>query len=107
VIEIRQYIDELGRNGFERWFERLDAGVQARVTVYLDRLERGNWSAAKGVGSIFELRLDFGPGYRIYFGKDGETLVILLAGGTKRKQQNDIARAQVLWQVYKRGKKEK
>jgi putative addiction module killer protein len=106
VIEVRQYIDELGRNWFERWFERLDAGVQARVTAYLDRLERGNTSAAKGVGSILELRLDFGPGYRVYFGKDGAMLVILLAGGTKRKQQADIARAQALWQEYKRRKKE-
>ncbi|HWG18557.1 MAG TPA: type II toxin-antitoxin system RelE/ParE family toxin [Acidobacteriaceae bacterium] len=107
MIELRQYIDELGRNGFERWFERLDTGVQARVTAYLDRLERGNLYAAKGVGGIFELRLDFGPGYRIYFGRDGETLVILLAGGTKKKQQDDIARAQALWQEYKRRKKEK
>ncbi|HXE07063.1 MAG TPA: type II toxin-antitoxin system RelE/ParE family toxin [Acidobacteriaceae bacterium] len=107
MIELRQYIDELGRNGFERWFERLEAGVQARVTAYLDRLERGNFSAAKGVAGIFELRLDFGPGYRIYFGEDGDTLVILLAGGTKKKQQEDIARAQALWREYKRRKKEK
>jgi putative addiction module killer protein len=107
VIHVRQYIDELGRNGFERWFERLDASVQARVTAYLDRLGRGSFSAIKGVGAIFELRLDFGPGYRVYFGKDGETLVILLAGGTKRRQRDDIAHAQTLWQEYKRRKKGK
>jgi putative addiction module killer protein len=106
VIEIRQYVDTLGRNAFERWFDRLDSTVQARITVALDRVERGSFSAAKGVGGIFELRLDFGPGYRIYFGKDGETLVILLAGGTKRRQQDDIARAQTLWQEYKRRKRE-
>jgi putative addiction module killer protein len=107
VIEVRQYIDELGRNWFERWLEGLDGAVRARITVYLDRLERGSFSAVKGVRGIFELRLDFGPGYRIYFGKDGETLVILLAGGTKRRQQDDIAHAQTLWQEYKRRKKEK
>jgi len=106
VIEIRQYVDTLGRNAFERWFERLDSTVQARITVVLDRVERGNLSAAKGVSGIFELRLDFGPGYRIYFGKDGETLVILLAGGTKRRQQDDIARALTLWHEYKRRKRE-
>ena len=73
----------------------------------LDRLERGNFSAAKGVGTgVFELRLDFGPGYRVYFGKDGETLVVLLGGGTKKRQQADIADAQMLWQEYKRRKRE-
>jgi putative component of toxin-antitoxin plasmid stabilization module len=61
VIEIRQYVDLLGRNPFDRWFERLDDDLQARVTISLDRLERGNTSAARGVGSgVFELRLDFG-----------------------------------------------
>jgi putative addiction module killer protein len=65
----------------------------------------GNFSAAKGVGGgIFELRYDFGPGYRVYFGKDGERLVILLGGGTKKRQQNDIEAAQELWQEYKRTK---
>ena len=72
----------------------------------LDRLERGNFSAVKGVGAgIFELRMDFGPGYRIYFGKDGEELVILLGGGTKQRQQNDIQAAQLLWQLYKQSKR--
>jgi putative addiction module killer protein len=107
VIEIRQYVDLLGRNPFDRWFERLGDDVQARVTVSLDRLERGNTSAAKGVGAgVFELRLDFGPGYRIYFGKDGEQLVILLVGGSKKRQQADIERAHALWQEYKTRKRE-
>jgi len=53
------------------------------------------------------LRLDFGPGYRIYFGRDGESLVILLAGGTKQRQQNDVETAQILWQEYKMQKREK
>jgi len=62
-----------------------------RVTVAVLRLEAGNFSIAKGAGAgIFELRLDFGPGYRMYFGKDGEQLVILLGGGTKKRQQSDI-----------------
>jgi putative addiction module killer protein len=107
VIEIRQYIDRLGRNPFERWFDGLDDYTQARITVALDRVETGNFSAAKGVGTgVFELRLDFGPGYRVYFGKDGDTIVILLGGGTKKRQQADIAGAQALWQEYKKRKRE-
>lgn len=107
MIDVRQYIDRLGRNPFERWFEKLDNDTQARVVVSLDRLEQGSFSAAKGVGAgVFELRLDFGPGYRIYFGKDGDTLVILLGGGTKKRQQADIESAQSLWQEYKRRKRE-
>lgn len=108
MIEIRQYIDRQGRNLFGRWFEKLNDDVQARVTVSLDRLERGNFSAAKGIGAgAFELRLDFGPGYRVYFGKDGERLVILLAGGTKKRQQGDIDAARVLWHEYRARKKER
>jgi putative addiction module killer protein len=107
VIEVRQYIDRRGLNPFDRWLDKLDDNTQARITVALDRLERGNFSAAKGVGTgVFELRLDFGPGYRVYFGKDGETLVVLLGCGTKKRQQADIADAQMLWQEYKRRKKE-
>ena len=108
MTELRQYVDRLGRNPFDRWFERLDDQTQARVAVFLDRLERGNFSAAKGVGTgVSELRLDFGPGYRIYFAMDGETLIILLGGGTKKRQQADIEAAQVLWMEYKRRKREK
>jgi putative addiction module killer protein len=72
----------------------------------LDIMEQGNFSNAKGVGNgVFEYRIDFGPGYRVYFGKDGETVVILLGGGTKKRQQRDIETAQALWQGYKRRKK--
>ncbi len=107
MIEIRQYVDLLGRNPFDRWFEKLNDDVQARVVVSLDRLERGNTSAAKGIGAgVFELRLDFGPGYRIYFGWDGERLVILLGGGFKKRQQTDIERSHALWQEYKARKRE-
>lgn len=70
-------------------------------------MELGNFSSVKGVGAgVFELRLDFGPGYRIYFGKDGDQIVILLGGGTKKRQQADLERAQELWQEYKQSKRE-
>lgn len=107
MIEIRQYIDRSGRNPFEQWFEKLDEGTQARITVFLDRFERENLSGTKSVGGgVQELRMDFGPGYRIYFGWDGVQVVILLGGGTKRRQQADIVRAHALWQEYKQRKKE-
>ena len=61
----------------------------------------------KGVGSgVFEYKIDFGPGYRIYFGKDGESVVILIGGGTKKRQQQDIAAAQECWSAYKQRKKQ-
>ncbi len=76
------------------------------MTTAVFRLEAGNFSAAKGAGEgIYELRLDFGPGYRVYFGKDGEQLVILLGGGTKKRQEADIQAAQAQWQEYKRTKR--
>ena len=107
MIAIRQYIDREGRNPFERWFDKLDDDLQARIVVSLDRLERGNLSVAKSVGEgVSELRLDFGPGYRIYFGRDGDRLVILLGGGTKRRQSADIDRAKALWREYKERKRE-
>lgn len=107
MIEIRQYLDRQGRNPFERWFLRLDGVVRARITVALGRLEVGNFSATKSLGSgVHELRLDFGPGYRVYFGKDGETIVILLGGGIKKRQQADIDAAHALWQQYKLEKRE-
>jgi putative addiction module killer protein len=106
VIDIEQYIDRKSRNSFERWYYALEAGTRARVVIAIDRLRRGS-AAAKGVGSgVMELRLDFGPGYRIYFGRDGATLVILLGGGTKKRQQADIEAAKLLWREYKERKKE-
>lgn len=92
----------MGRNPFDRWFENLDGTTRARVAIALGRLENGNFSAAQGIGSgVSELRLDFGPGYRVYFGRHGEMIVILLGGGTKKRQQADIDVAQGLWQEYK------
>jgi putative addiction module killer protein len=70
-------------------------------------VEQGNLSSVKGVGAgFFEYRIDFGPGYRIYFGKDGERLVILLGGGTKKRQQRDIEVAHEFWAAYKRRMKQ-
>jgi len=106
MIEVREYLDRNGRSPYAEWFDELDAPAAAKVASALTRMSLGNFSNVKGVGSgVFEYRLDFGPGYRIYFGKDGEWLVILLAGGTKKRQPRDIREAIARWQDYKQRKK--
>lgn len=106
MIEIREYIDPKGRSPYARWFNRLNAQAAAKVATALVRMEQGNLSNTKGVGSgVLECRIDFGPGYRIYFGKEGNTLIVLLGGGTKRHQQQDIETAREFWREYKRRKR--
>lgn len=105
-MDLREYETEAGRSPFGEWFEELDARAAAKVTTALRRLEAGNISKVKGVGSgVFEIVIDFGPGYRVYFGKDGLEIVILLGGGTKKKQQRDIDAAHNCWRDYKDRKK--
>ena len=92
---------------FARWFGRLDALAAARVTTALSRMEHGNLSNARGVGQgVFEYRIDFGPGYPVYFGRDGEALIILLGGGTKVRQQGDIETVRNRWREYRRRKRQ-
>jgi putative addiction module killer protein len=106
MIIIREYIDLDGHSPYAKWFNRLNAPAAAKVAIAVVRMEQGNFSNFKGIGEgVFECRIDFGPGYRIYFGKDGDALVILLGGGTKKRQQNDIAKAKILWKEYKRRKR--
>jgi putative addiction module killer protein len=100
-FEIREYA-EGGRSPFAEWFGGLDAVTAARVDRYIRRLEAGNFAAAKALrDGVFELRLDFGPGYRVYFGREGRALIILLGGGSKRRQDADIAAAVERWKRYK------
>jgi putative addiction module killer protein len=103
VMELRYYLASDGQSPFEGWYSDLETGAAAKVSVALARLEQGNLSNAKTVGGgVLEYRIDWGPGYRVYFGRDGETLVILLTGGTKKRQQRDIDTAKALWADYKR-----
>lgn len=102
MIDIREYLGREGRNLFGEWFDRLNSEAARRVTTSLYRLGLGNFSNVKSVGGgVFEYRIDFGPGYRIYFGKDGERIVILLCGGTKQRQREEIALASKCWHEYK------
>ena len=104
--DIRYYVSADGGEPFAAWFTELDSMARAKVTRAIVRLEQGNFSNVKSVGEgAFEYRIDFGPGYRVYFGQDGPTLVILLTGGTKQRQQRDIDAAHVYWQDYKQSKR--
>jgi putative addiction module killer protein len=106
MIEIREYQDRNDHSPFREWLDGLNAEAARKVTTALYRVGLGNFSNVKGVGSgVFECRIDFGPGYRVYFGKDGERIVILLAGGTKHRQQSDIKLALARWEDYRRKKK--
>jgi putative addiction module killer protein len=100
-FEIRQYMAENGRSPFADWFDDLDAVTAARVHRCIRRLEAGNFGAAKSLrDGVFELRLDFGPGYRVYYGREGRVIIILLGGGGKRRQDVDIAAAVERWKHY-------
>jgi len=107
MIEIREYLGENGSSPFADWFEKLNSQSALKVNTYLTRIGNGNLSSVKSVGSgVHECVIDWGPGYRVYLGKDGDKLVILLGGGTKKRQQNDIEQAKELWREYKKRKKE-
>jgi putative addiction module killer protein len=106
MVEVLEYLDQEGNSPFADWFNALDAQAAAKVSTAQTKLGLGNWSNVKGVGAgVYERVIDFGPGYRIYFGKDGEKVVILLAGGTKKRQDTDIINAKERWQDYKQRKK--
>lgn len=105
IVRIVEYIAPNGRSPYARWFERLNAPAGAKIATALYRLSLSNFSNVKGVGrGVFEQRIDFGPGYRVYFGKDGDTLVVLLGGSTKQRQQEAIDAALAAWAEYRRRK---
>ena len=102
MIQVEEFVTDEDVSPFRRWFDALDDQAAAWIAVAIDRLGEGNTSNAKAVGEgVSELRINRGPGYRIYFGWDGRLLVILLGGGTKRRQQSDIQTALRHWRAYK------
>ena len=101
MITALEYLDREGSSPFAKWFGGLDATAAAKVTTAVRRMELGNFSNVKGVGAgVFENRIDFGPGYRVYYGLDGETVVVLLYGGDKSSQTRDIEKAKQHWKDY-------
>ncbi len=106
MLEVRHYLNEKGEPLFTHWLENLkDRQARAKIKVRIDRLRLGNFGDCRSVGNgVSELKIDFGPGYRVYFGKDGENLVILLLGGNKKSQAKDIQNAKKYWNQYKETK---
>lgn len=105
MLDIREYIDTAGRSPFAKWLRALNVHAAAKVATALERLADGNLSNVKAVGNgVLEFKIDFGPGYRLYFGRDGDRLIILLAGGTKKRQQGDIRQAKANWEAYRNRK---
>jgi putative addiction module killer protein len=106
MTSLQEYLDLAGQNRYRVWFNELDVAAAVKATTALERLAQGNKSSIKSVGQgVSEYRIDFGPGYRIYFGRDGDRLVILLGGGSKKRQDQDIVDAKAAWQEYKHRKK--
>jgi len=101
-VEVRQYQTADGRNPFTEWFAALrDRQAIKAIVARLTRMQSGNRGDWKPVGAgVFELRIDTGPGFRVYCGQDGARLVLLLCGGDKRTQAKDIERAHEYWRDY-------
>ena len=105
TIKVEEYIREDASNPYKLWFDGLPAQSAAKVTVAKLRMELGNTSSIKWFDGMGEYVIDWGPGYRIYLAKDGDRLIILFGGGTKRGQQRDIDKAKELLAEYKTRKK--
>lgn len=100
-FKVEEYVRGDGSSPYEEWFMGLDTFAAAKITIVKLKLEQGNLSNVKWFSGIGEFRLDWGPGYRVYIGKDGDKLIILLGGGTKKGQQKDIQKAEAMWKEYK------
>ncbi|MCK0754243.1 MULTISPECIES: type II toxin-antitoxin system RelE/ParE family toxin [Chromohalobacter] len=105
-IELREFLRDDGSSPYQEWFEGLDAQAAAKVATAEYRMSMGNTSNIKWFEGIGEYRIDWGPGYRIYLARDGEQLIVLFGGGTKKRQQADIDNAKALRDEYKRRKRQ-
>ncbi len=104
-IKVEEYIREDASSPYRQWFDGLPAQAAAKVAVAKLRMELGNTSSIKWFDGMGEYVIDWGPGYRIYLAKDGDTLIVLFGGGTKRGQQRDIDQAKQLLAEYKARKR--
>lgn len=101
---LKKYVKKDGSIPFQQWFDRLDPAAATKVIKATSRMKEGNLSRVKWFAGIGEYVIDWGPGYRIYLAKDGNDLIILFGGGTKKHQQIDITRAKMLHEEFKRRK---
>ena len=102
-LTIREYLTRQGESLFRRWLKSLDVAVQAPIQARVLRFENGNLGDHKALGGgVWEARLDFGPGYRLYFGKDSAALILLLVGGDKASQSKDIDAAKRYWDDFRK-----
>ena len=107
MIEFTEYIDANGKSPFAQWFDALDAVAATKVRVYTTRVELGNYSNVEPIGEgLSEIKIDFGPGYRVYFRKEKEKLLLLLGGSSKKGQQKAIDAAKLAWKKYDSDRKQ-
>ena len=98
---IREFVTESGKNLYRNWLDTLDSSVKARIQARILRLETGNLGNCESVGKgVFEVKLNFGPGYRVYYSFEGQKMILLLGGGNKSTQSTDIKKAQNIWNSY-------
>jgi len=105
MLRIEEYLREDGSSPYQVWFDRIPAQAAAKVATAILRVAAGNMSSIKWFSGLGEIRIDWGPGYRVYLLRDGETLMVLLGGGTKASQRKDIEQAKMLLVEYKKRKK--
>jgi len=104
---LEEYVTEEGRNPFREWLRGLrDVRARAKIRVRLNRIRLGNFGDVKAIGKgVYELRIPYGPGYRVYFARTGQRIVLLLCGGDKSSQQRDIGKAKAFLEDYRRRSK--
>ncbi len=103
MYDVEHVLSANGVDIYQAWLDTIkDVRCKARITTRVDRAALGNFGDTKPVGDgVFEMRLDFGPGFRVYYVLHGEKVIFLLGGGSKDKQQNDIDQAKALWKTHK------
>lgn len=101
-FQVREYIDEKGMSPFRKWLKKLGKSVQPKIQAKVLRIEQGNLGDHKALGDgVWEVRMNVGPGYRLYFGKAGKQIILLLLGGDKGSQKTDVKKAKEYWIEYK------
>ncbi|MHB8348579.1 MAG: type II toxin-antitoxin system RelE/ParE family toxin [Acidiferrobacterales bacterium] len=103
MIEVHEYLTTDGKSPFSAWLKALrDRQARARILTRLNRVRLGNFGDCKPIGDgVFELRMMFGPGYRVYFGREGKQVILLLCGGDKGTQDQDIESSRSAWRDYR------